>query len=137
MTDFCNLRCPICYVTSGPEPVRHRDLSTIERMLDAVVVIETTARNSAKYRMAADPASQIFPYSRCRASTSDPTLDLDGEHADLTRSAAGKALMCCAGKGKNPPFPAVPLKTPTPCQRHEDACKKSTAFLEYCYFFKN
>jgi len=37
VTDFCNLRCPICYASSGPERRQHRDLKTIERMLDAVV----------------------------------------------------------------------------------------------------
>jgi uncharacterized radical SAM superfamily Fe-S cluster-containing enzyme len=37
VTDFCNLRCPICYASSGPERKTHRDLATIERMLDAVV----------------------------------------------------------------------------------------------------
>jgi uncharacterized radical SAM superfamily Fe-S cluster-containing enzyme len=37
INDFCNLRCPICYAASGPERKFHRDLPTIERMLDAVV----------------------------------------------------------------------------------------------------
>src|SRR5580698_2023606 len=37
VNDFCNLRCPICYAESGPERQTHRDLATIERMLDAVV----------------------------------------------------------------------------------------------------
>jgi uncharacterized radical SAM superfamily Fe-S cluster-containing enzyme len=37
ITDFCNLRCPVCYASSGPERRHHRDLETIERMLDAVV----------------------------------------------------------------------------------------------------
>jgi hypothetical protein len=37
VNDFCNLRCPICYASSGPERKFHRDLATIERMLDAVV----------------------------------------------------------------------------------------------------
>jgi len=37
ITDFCNLRCPVCYAESGPERRTHRDLATIERMLDAVV----------------------------------------------------------------------------------------------------
>jgi uncharacterized radical SAM superfamily Fe-S cluster-containing enzyme len=37
INDFCNLRCPICYAASGPERKFHRDLATIERMLDAVV----------------------------------------------------------------------------------------------------
>ena len=37
VTDFCNLRCPICYAGSGPDRRTHRDLATIERMLDLVV----------------------------------------------------------------------------------------------------
>lgn len=37
VSDFCNLRCPICYASSGPERKTHRSLDTIERMLDAVV----------------------------------------------------------------------------------------------------
>jgi len=37
ITDFCNLRCPVCYASSGPERRTHRDLRTIEMMLDAVV----------------------------------------------------------------------------------------------------
>jgi hypothetical protein len=40
ITDFCNLRCPICYAGSGPERVQHRDFATVERMLDAVVANE-------------------------------------------------------------------------------------------------
>jgi uncharacterized radical SAM superfamily Fe-S cluster-containing enzyme len=40
ITDFCNLRCPICYSASGPERPQHRDLKTIEAMLDAVVANE-------------------------------------------------------------------------------------------------
>ena len=35
--DFCNLRCPVCYASSGPERQQFRDLRTIEKMLDAVV----------------------------------------------------------------------------------------------------
>ena len=35
--DYCNLRCPVCYASSGPERQHFRDLATIERMLDAVV----------------------------------------------------------------------------------------------------
>jgi len=38
ITDHCNLRCPICYASSGPE--RHQDYRTLEhvvQMLDAVV----------------------------------------------------------------------------------------------------
>lgn len=37
ITDHCNLRCPTCYAGSGPERVTHRDLPTIERMLDCIV----------------------------------------------------------------------------------------------------
>jgi hypothetical protein len=40
VTDFCNLRCPICYASSGPERKQHRDLSVIEGMLDAIVANE-------------------------------------------------------------------------------------------------
>ena len=40
VTDFCNLRCPVCYSASGPERKVHRDLATIEAMLDAVVANE-------------------------------------------------------------------------------------------------
>ncbi|MGH7624855.1 MAG: radical SAM protein, partial [Gemmatimonadaceae bacterium] len=35
--DACNLRCPICYATSGPDRQHYRSLEHIERMLDAVV----------------------------------------------------------------------------------------------------
>jgi uncharacterized radical SAM superfamily Fe-S cluster-containing enzyme len=37
VTDFCNLRCPVCYASSGPERKTHRSLDVIERMLDCVV----------------------------------------------------------------------------------------------------
>jgi len=37
ITDHCNLRCPICHAGSGPERRTHRDLPTIERMLDCIV----------------------------------------------------------------------------------------------------
>ena len=37
VNDFCNLRCPVCYASSGPDRRTHRDLATIERMIDAVV----------------------------------------------------------------------------------------------------
>ena len=37
ITDSCNLRCPVCYSSSGPERIEHRPLSMIEKMLDAVV----------------------------------------------------------------------------------------------------
>src|SRR5437660_2320275 len=35
--DYCNLRCPVCYASSGPERQQFRDLAVIESMLDAVV----------------------------------------------------------------------------------------------------
>jgi hypothetical protein len=35
--DYCNLRCPVCYASSGPERQQFRDLRLIEKMLDAVV----------------------------------------------------------------------------------------------------
>jgi Predicted Fe-S oxidoreductases len=35
--DYCNLRCPVCYASSGPERQQFRDLKQIEKMLDAVV----------------------------------------------------------------------------------------------------
>ncbi len=35
--DYCNLRCPVCYASSGPERQQFRDLALIEKMLDAVV----------------------------------------------------------------------------------------------------
>jgi len=37
VSDFCNLRCPVCYAESGPERKLHRALADIERMLDTVV----------------------------------------------------------------------------------------------------
>jgi 7,8-dihydro-6-hydroxymethylpterin dimethyltransferase len=37
VTDSCNLRCPVCYASSGPERVQHRPLTLIEKMFDAVV----------------------------------------------------------------------------------------------------
>jgi uncharacterized radical SAM superfamily Fe-S cluster-containing enzyme len=35
--DACNLRCPICYASSGPDRQVYRTIDHIERMLDAVV----------------------------------------------------------------------------------------------------
>jgi hypothetical protein len=35
--DYCNLRCPVCYASSGPERQQFRTLAQIEFMLDAVV----------------------------------------------------------------------------------------------------
>jgi uncharacterized radical SAM superfamily Fe-S cluster-containing enzyme len=37
IADACNLRCPICYASSGPDRPLFRSLDQIERMLDAVV----------------------------------------------------------------------------------------------------
>jgi len=37
ITDSCNLRCPVCYSSSGPERLEHRAVPIIEKMLDAVV----------------------------------------------------------------------------------------------------
>ncbi|AKF08924.1 radical SAM protein [Sandaracinus amylolyticus] len=41
ITDHCNLRCPTCYASSGPERLAHRPLDVIERMLDRIVANET------------------------------------------------------------------------------------------------
>ena len=35
--DYCNLRCPVCYASSGPERQQFRSLAEIEFMLDAIV----------------------------------------------------------------------------------------------------
>ena len=41
VTDECNLACPVCYANSGPHRAgQHRDLATIERMLDAIIANE-------------------------------------------------------------------------------------------------
>jgi 7,8-dihydro-6-hydroxymethylpterin dimethyltransferase len=40
VTDHCNLRCPTCYASSGPERDTHRSLETIERMLDLICANE-------------------------------------------------------------------------------------------------
>ncbi len=37
LTDHCNLRCPTCYASSGPERNVHRTLGEIERMLERIV----------------------------------------------------------------------------------------------------
>lgn len=37
VTDYCNLKCPICYSESGPSRQQFRSLAQIEFMLDAVV----------------------------------------------------------------------------------------------------
>src|SRR5580704_2620314 len=37
IADHCNLSCPICYSSSGPERKEFRTLDQIEKMLDAVV----------------------------------------------------------------------------------------------------
>src|SRR5439155_5294885 len=35
--DYCNLRCPVCYASSGPERRQFRSLAAIDAMLDAIV----------------------------------------------------------------------------------------------------
>jgi uncharacterized radical SAM superfamily Fe-S cluster-containing enzyme len=40
VTDACNLRCPTCYASSGPERQAHRPLAQIERMLDRITANE-------------------------------------------------------------------------------------------------
>ena len=40
VNDACNLRCPVCYAASGTHRTEHKDLATIERMLDAIVANE-------------------------------------------------------------------------------------------------
>lgn len=40
ITDYCNLSCPVCYASSGPDKPHHRTMEEIERMLDAVVANE-------------------------------------------------------------------------------------------------
>jgi 7,8-dihydro-6-hydroxymethylpterin dimethyltransferase len=41
VSDRCNLTCPICYANSSPHPAQqHRDLATIDRMLNQVVANE-------------------------------------------------------------------------------------------------
>jgi 7,8-dihydro-6-hydroxymethylpterin dimethyltransferase len=37
VTDHCNLRCPTCYASSGPERTTHRSLAQLEAMLDRIV----------------------------------------------------------------------------------------------------
>ncbi|MEZ5319449.1 MAG: radical SAM protein [Vicinamibacterales bacterium] len=37
IADACNLRCPICYASSGPDRPHYRPLAQVEAMLDAVV----------------------------------------------------------------------------------------------------
>lgn len=37
INDHCNLKCPICYASSGPHRRSYRDIGVIERMLDAIV----------------------------------------------------------------------------------------------------
>ncbi|MBW8830653.1 MAG: radical SAM protein [Burkholderiales bacterium] len=43
ITDHCNLRCPTCYASSGPERLTHRSLAEVEAMLDAVIASEGEA----------------------------------------------------------------------------------------------
>jgi 7,8-dihydro-6-hydroxymethylpterin dimethyltransferase len=43
ITDHCNLRCPTCYASSGPERLTHRSFEEVLAMLDAVVASEGQA----------------------------------------------------------------------------------------------
>lgn len=43
ITDHCNLRCPTCYASSGPERLSHRSFDEVLAMLDAVVASEGQA----------------------------------------------------------------------------------------------
>jgi len=43
ITDHCNLRCPTCYASSGPERLTHRSLAEVRAMLDAVIRSEGEA----------------------------------------------------------------------------------------------
>lgn len=43
ITDRCNLQCPVCYASSGPQAGKHKSLSEITAMLDAVVANEGEA----------------------------------------------------------------------------------------------
>ena len=38
--DHCNLECPVCYSSSGPQRREYRSLAEVERMLDVVVASE-------------------------------------------------------------------------------------------------
>lgn len=40
VTEACDLSCPVCFAGSSPATMRHRDLATIERMLDTLVAAE-------------------------------------------------------------------------------------------------
>jgi uncharacterized radical SAM superfamily Fe-S cluster-containing enzyme len=40
INDHCNLTCPVCFAGSSPQRTTHLPLSTIERMLDALVASE-------------------------------------------------------------------------------------------------
>lgn len=40
VTDRCNLTCPICYASSGPQHGRHRTLEEIEHLFDVIVANE-------------------------------------------------------------------------------------------------
>lgn len=40
ITDHCNLRCPTCFASSGPERTGYRSLARVEAMLDAIVASE-------------------------------------------------------------------------------------------------
>ena len=43
ITDHCNLRCPTCYASSGPERLTHHSMDQVRAMLDAVIRSEGEA----------------------------------------------------------------------------------------------
>ena len=43
ISDHCNLRCPTCYASSGPERLTHRSLDEVIAMLDSIVSSEGDA----------------------------------------------------------------------------------------------
>lgn len=42
ITDRCNMKCPTCYASSGPNHGRHRTLEEVKKMIDIVVKNEET-----------------------------------------------------------------------------------------------
>ncbi len=40
ITDHCNLSCPTCFASSGPDRVTHRSLDQVRKMLDLIVMNE-------------------------------------------------------------------------------------------------
>jgi uncharacterized radical SAM superfamily Fe-S cluster-containing enzyme len=64
--DACNLRCPVCYASSGPDRSEFRTLVEIEKMLDAVVRNEGSP-DVVQIPVASPPCILIsFEYSTSR-----------------------------------------------------------------------